>query len=81
MLYEVITNYYGIVQFYSKRDKAYKLVFLDDLINEGEEKFKRKWEEALYYSIIETKHAGQVYYTLLGFDMATPLSNKRNNFV
>ena len=70
--------YYGIVQFYSPDTKKYHIVPL----NRSDSLYKMKpqisWNGTLYYKIIETKHAGQKYYTLLGFDLNTILSNKKS---
>ena len=69
--------YYGIIQFYSPRTKSYLLAQLnrpDSLIAKMPD---GSWHGALYYSIVETKHAGRKYYTLLGYDLNTPLSNKK----
>ena len=69
--------YYGIVQFYSSEQKKYTIVPLNktDSLYKGNP--LKMWEGSLYYKIVETKHAGQKYYTLLGFDLNTLLSNKK----
>ncbi len=69
--------YYGIIQYYSKTEKKYSLLKLNDSIDFGQLRIRASWQKVLYYQIIETKHAGQKYYTLLGFDFHTPLSNKK----
>ena len=69
--------YYGVIQYYSRHEKKYQLARLNDSIAKGQTKQKAKWSGALYYEIVETKHAGQRYYTLLGFDLHNPLSNKK----
>lgn len=69
--------YFGILQYYSKHDKKYCIIRLNDEVNMGESKLKIPWNEALYYAIIETKHASQKYYTLLGFHFNSPLSNMK----
>lgn len=69
--------YFAIVQYFSKQDKKYiiqKLLgntFSNSPINVS------NWPGALYYEIVETKHAGQRYYTLLGFDLGNMLTNKK----
>jgi hypothetical protein len=69
--------YYGIIQYYSKTEKSFKLIRLNDSINLGENSIRYPWNGTLYFEIIETKHAGQKYYTLLGFNFNTPLSNQK----
>lgn len=68
--------YFGFVQYYSRPDKAFRVV---PLHNVGGEKPTDSlgWHGALYYKIVESKHAGQKYYTLLGFDFNTVFSNKK----
>jgi hypothetical protein len=69
--------YYGIIQYYSKIDKRYNLIRLNDSIDFGQLRMRAPWQETLYFQIIETKQAGQKYYTLLGFNFNTPLSNRK----
>jgi hypothetical protein len=69
--------YYAVFQYYSKRDKKYylqKAQSTDDF--KGQISLKN-WPGALYYETVETKHAGQKYYTLLGLDMGNMLTNKK----
>jgi hypothetical protein len=69
--------YYAIIQYYAKRDNKYIIVKLENTaFREGRISVKN-WPGALYYEIIETKHAGQKYYTLLGFDLNNLLTNKK----
>jgi hypothetical protein len=70
--------YFGIVQYYSKNENKYRSVKLNEPIACGLEKLKKDWQKTLYFQIIETKHAGQKYYTLLGFDFYGPLSNRKS---
>jgi hypothetical protein len=70
--------YFGIIQYYSKNDKNYRLVKLNEPISVGQDKIKKDWPQTLYYQIIETRHAGQKYYTLLGFDFYSPLANRKS---
>ena len=69
--------YYGVVQFYSSEQEKYNIVPLNktDSLYKGNP--LKMWEGSLYYKIVETKHAGQKYYTLLGFDLNSILSNKK----
>ncbi len=70
--------YYGIIQYYSRLDKKYRTVMLNDSIQLGLNRVLVPWNETLYFKVVETKHAGQKYYTLLGFNFNTPLSNKKS---
>lgn len=67
--------YFGIALFFSKKEKKYKLVRLNNPVSIGSKNIKQAWSGALYYTIVQTKHAGQRYYTLLGFNLHNPLSN------
>lgn len=73
-------NYYGIIQYYSKKEK--KLYVYPFKEEPGKlKKFPQSqadisgWPGALYYKIVTTKHKGLVYYTLLGFNFNDLLSN------
>ena len=68
--------YFGCIQYYAKNDKVYRIV---PLHSNGTDQTvdSLKWHGALYYEIVESKHAGQKYYTLLGFDFNTAFSNKK----
>lgn len=69
--------YYGIAQYFSKDSKKYIIVTLNDPVGVNQIKKIGDWKGALYYEIIQTKHAGQKYYTLLGFSFNDQLSNKK----
>jgi hypothetical protein len=69
--------YYVIFQYYSKRDKKYYLKSAQNTDNFNGRISLTNWPGALYYETVETKHAGQEYYTLLGFDMGNILTNKK----
>lgn len=73
-------NYYGIIQYYSKKEKKVLIYSL----KEEPGKLKRfpqaqadinGWPGALYYKIVTTKYKGQVFYTLLGYNFNDLLSN------
>ena len=68
--------YFGCVQYYSKPDKVFRVIPLHsngtDVTTDS-----LGWHGALYYQIVESKHAGQKYYTLLGFDLNNAFSNKK----
>ena len=67
--------YFGIVQYYSKTDKKYLLIKLNEPLNNPGKLKINAWQSTLYYEIVDTKHAGQKYYTLLGFNLHNSLSN------
>lgn len=69
--------YYGIAQYYSKDRKKYIIVKLNNPVGVNQIKKIGDWKGVLYYEIIQTKHAGQKYYTLLGFSFNDHLSNKK----
>ncbi len=69
--------YYGIIQFYSPHHKEYFIYTLNYLHRLADSTQIINWEGSLYYSTVETKHASQKYYTLLGYNLSTPLSNKK----
>jgi len=69
--------YFGIAQYYSQTEKKYVLVKLNEAIGTKEKSQLNTWHGTLYYEIIDTKYAGQKYYTLLGFDLHNSLSNKK----
>lgn len=69
--------YFGIIQFYSSLQKKYCVISLNSLDSLNKLNPQKAWNASLYYKIIESKHAGQKYYTLLGYDLNTPLSNKK----
>ncbi|MBN1339215.1 MAG: hypothetical protein JXA03_07820 [Bacteroidales bacterium] len=67
--------YYGIAQYFARDAKDYQIIRLNEPVSLGKEGRTKDWNGALYYAIVETRHAGQRYYTLLGFDLYNPLSN------
>jgi hypothetical protein len=69
--------YFGIAQYYSSNAKNYRIVKLNDPVGLNQIKKIGKWQGALYYEVIQTKHAGRNYYTLLGFSFNNSLSNKK----
>lgn len=69
--------YYAIVQYYSKRDKKYYFQKLKSINSVNLPISVDNWPGALYYEIVETKHAGQKYYTLLGLDLGNMLTNRK----
>lgn len=73
-------NYYGLIQYYSKKEKKVLVYHLKE--EKGKiKKFPQSqadisaWVGALYYKIVTTKYKGQVYYTLIGFNFNDMLSN------
>lgn len=72
------SNYYCIVQYKNKGK-------LDTFILKENPSFKDErtpiyvssWPGGLYYDIIERKHKGNTYYTLLGFNFNNVMSNKK----
>lgn len=68
--------YFGCVQYYAKTDRVYRTVPLHSNIA-GQTEDSLIWHGALYYQIVESKHAGQKYYTLLGLDLNNAFSNKK----
>jgi hypothetical protein len=69
--------YYSIIQFYSKEEKIYLTIKLKSAFAATSPVTVENWPGALYYEIVETKHAGQKYYTLLGLDLGNMLTNKK----
>ena len=69
--------YFGIAMYHSGTKKDYVVVKLNNPVGINQLKKIGKWPGALYYEIIQTKHAGQKYYTLLGFSFNNTLSNKK----
>ena len=68
--------YFGFAQYFSKTDKNFRVVPLySGAVSHSADSLN--WYGALYYEIVETKHAGQKYYTLLGYDLNNALSNKK----
>lgn len=69
--------YFGIAQYYSRDTRKYIIVKLNNPVGINQLKKIGNWSGALYYEIIQTKHAGQKYYTLLGFSFNNTLTNKK----
>jgi len=69
--------YYGIIQYFSHDKEKINLVTLNRSDGLNFTNLDKTWSGSLYYKIIESKHAGRKYYALLGFDLNTPLSNKK----
>jgi hypothetical protein len=69
--------YFAIIQYYSKIEKKYKTIKMQGIPDQKGKITVGNWPGALYYEIVETKHAGQKYYTLLGFDLNNMLTNKK----
>jgi hypothetical protein len=69
--------YFGILQYYSKTYNKYLAVKLNEPLAPNVNSRINNWQGALYYEIVDTRHAGQTYYTLLGFDLHNALSNKK----
>lgn len=66
-------KYHGILQYYSKEKRGYKIFKLNDMsdgmVNPQKQKLTHNnWFGALYYQIIYTKYKRKRYYTLLGWD-------------
>jgi hypothetical protein len=69
--------YFGIIQYYANREKKYIALRLEDSPDQNQPISIKGWPGALYYQIIETKHAGKKYYTILGLNLSNRLSNKK----
>lgn len=69
--------YFGVAQYYSSADNALMVVKLNNPVGVNQLKKIGTWSGALYYEIVVTKHAGQKYYTLLGFSFNNALSNMK----
>ncbi len=76
-------QYYGFIQYAEKKKaKTIFLYTLEDLswkskMPENEVFTPESWFGALYYDIRQNKHAGKVYYTLMGFDFNDLYSTKK----
>ena len=75
-------EYFGFIQSYSKKDKAYRTFALTDRSDEIKNADNSvgtadKWYGMLYYKIIENKYKKHTYYTLLGWDGNDNLSRKK----
>jgi hypothetical protein len=69
--------YYAIIQYYAKLEKKYYTIKMQSVIDQKGIVSIENWPGALYYEIVETKHAGQIYYTILGFDLNNMITNKK----
>ncbi|MDA3778819.1 MAG: hypothetical protein PF487_01065 [Bacteroidales bacterium] len=75
-------KYFGFIQYYSKKEKKH---YLYELFDKSEKiqnpEFLRlsnkNWYGALYYSILENKYHGNIYYTLLATDFNDMFTNKK----
>ena len=75
-------NYYCLLQFFNKKEKKYTLTTLEEkpgFLNQDQQQVAsiNLWPGALYYQIITTKYKGQNFYTLLGFDFNSLISNRK----
>jgi hypothetical protein len=75
-------EYFGIVQSYNDKNKNYDIHILTDKSDEitnAENKTLKKdfWYGAIYLDLIQTKYNGRTYYTLLGWDGHTAITNQR----
>ncbi len=64
------SDYFGYIQHVSGKEiEVIKLNFDPSMINipEGQSLMPKQWYGALYYQIVDVKHGGHKYYTLLGF--------------
>lgn len=75
-------KYFGFIQYYPPGEKNFLLYKLID----SSENYKSpenfiladtSWFGALYYEMVEKKHEGKTYYTLLGFDFNDFLTSKK----
>jgi hypothetical protein len=75
-------KYFGFIQYYPPKAKDFNLYRLTDKkagIDLPEERIlsDTNWFGALYYEIVEARHEGVTYYTLLGFDFNNLLTSKK----
>jgi hypothetical protein len=70
--------YFGIIQYLSSKEKTVRIVRLNEPVASGLNMIQKDWQQTLYFQVIETKHAGQKYYTLLGFNFNTLMSNSKS---
>jgi hypothetical protein len=75
-------KYCGFIQYYPPKAKdfnVYRLIDTKPGIDLPEEKIlsDTNWFGALYYEIVEARHEGITYYTLLGFDFNNLLTSKK----
>lgn len=77
-------NYYnyGLLQVYDKKQKSYSIYSLSDsskTIQNAEQAVctPQFWYGSAYYQLIEKKHKGETYYTLLGWNPNTIYTQKK----
>jgi hypothetical protein len=69
--------YFGIIQYHTKSGEQDILLPLNRSDSLNFRIDDNVWRGALYYKVIETRHVSQNYYTLLGFDPGSYLTNKK----
>jgi hypothetical protein len=75
-------GFYGRIRFANKSSEPAKIIRLNDArLSISKPQSKQlgadNWYGALYYKIIRTKHKRKTYYTLLGWNGNTALSNQK----
>jgi hypothetical protein len=75
-------GFYGRIRFANKSSEPIKIIRLNDARNsiskpQTKSLNAENWFGALYYKIIRTKHKRKTYYTLLGWNGNTALSNQK----
>jgi len=75
-------EYFGIIQSYNQKNKHYDIHILTDKSDEmtkAENKTLKKdfWYGAIYLDLIQTKYNDKTYYTLLGWDGHTAITNQK----
>jgi hypothetical protein len=75
-------KYFGFLHYYSKNQNKpllYELIDCSEDLKNPEYLIltNKNWYGALVYTIIETKHKGQIYYTLLSADLNDMLTKKK----
>lgn len=75
-------TYYGIIQAWNERYKRYDTFWLEDKSDKMDNPEEvsgdaENWYGALYYKMIEVHSRGKTYYTLLGWDGADALHNRK----
>tara|TARA_B100001540_G_scaffold130125_1_gene115956 strand:+ start:2745 stop:3641 length:897 start_codon:yes stop_codon:yes gene_type:complete len=75
-------TYYGVLHYYNKKDKRYKIIKLTDKSNhirnaKNKELKPENWYGAYYYDIIYIKNKKKEFYTLLGFNGYDRYSSKK----
>lgn len=74
-----VYRYYGAIQMNSTQLKLYPLLDHTDTIRSPKDTILSPdwWYGALYYGVVQTKHKGTTYYTMLGFDGNDLWSHKK----